>query len=164
MGVVVGGLVVGVVVGGSVDGVVEAGGFAQQQATAPDRAGPIDTSLCEIVKSPLSFHRKLVRFSSYAQGWGIDSPPTLYDPACAASHVVVYPELPLVTHDYQMRRLQECLDASPGVVKGSHPVWCLSTKGIFVGEVDYWLTTDGENPIRLKVHEVSDLVIKSYKR
>jgi hypothetical protein len=137
---------------------MQAGGFAQQQAGTPARAEAIDTSLCEIVKAPLSFHRKLVRISSYAQGGGIDSGPILYDRSCTAP---VYPELPIVTNDYQMRRLQECLNGPIGFVRGSHPLVCFSTKGTFVGEVEYWLTTDGENLIRLKLHEVSDLVIRS---
>jgi hypothetical protein len=134
---------------------------AWMQAGAPARAEPIDTTLCEIVKAPLSFHRKLVRISSYAQGVGIDTGPMLYDPACAA--VPVYPELPIVTNDYQIRRLQECFDAPIGFKRGTHPMWCLSIKATFVGEVDYFLTIDGENPIRLKVREVSDLAIKSKK-
>ncbi len=136
---------------------MQAGGFAQQQAGIPAGAGPIDTSLCEIVRAPLSFHRKLVRISSYAQGMGFDSPPTLYDPACTTP---VHPDLPLVTDDYQMRRLQGCFDVPFAVPGRSNPVWCLSIKVTFVGEVDYFLTTDGENQIRLKLHEVSDLAIR----
>jgi hypothetical protein len=138
---------------------MQAGGFAQQQENTPAQAGPIDTSLCEIVKAPLSFHRKLVRISSYASAGGIDTGPMLYDPACA-----VCPELPTVTNDYQMRRLREYFAVPFTMPTRRHLVYRPSIKGTFVGEVEYWLTTDGENLISLKLHEVSDLVIELPKK
>jgi hypothetical protein len=132
-----------------------------EAVTLPPPTAPIDTSLCEIAKTPLSLQHKLVRFRSYASGRGIDSPPTLYDPACKRP---VFPELPNVTHNYQMRRLQDCLAQPFAMPARSHPAKCVSIQGTFVGVVDYSLTTDGENPIRLKVQDVSDLVIELSKK
>lgn len=137
-------------------------GFAQQPVDAPARAGQIDTSLCEIAKAPLSFHHRLVRIDSYASGWGIDEPPMLYDPECPGS--TIFPDLPIVTNDYQLRRLQECFAVPFFMPARDHALWCLSIKGTFVGEVEYWLTTDGENEIRLKIHEVPDLVVGLSKK
>jgi hypothetical protein len=136
---------------------MQAGGFPQQQANTPVRVVPIDTTLCEIVKAPMSFRRKLVRIRTDAGAGGIDSGPTLFDPACD-----VYPELPTVTNDYQMRRLQQYFDAP--VVHGRRIVYPPPIKGTFVGEVEYWLTTNGKNEIHLKLHEVSDLAIELPKK
>src|ERR1700737_2657777 len=57
-------------------------GVALSQSTTRDE--PVSTPLCELVKSPMQFHGKLVRVHADVAPPGIDSGLALYDRSCSA--------------------------------------------------------------------------------
>ncbi len=103
---------------------------ADDPPALPDtEAGPIETTLCEIVKHPLRFHKRLVRIRATAQG-----------PSIATGYMLSTGRATRASMRRTIIRLGGAAEAS------------------FTGRVEYFLgLTPGESTIHFALEAVSDL-------
>jgi hypothetical protein len=115
--------------------------------------GSIETTLCEIVKAPLRFHKRLVRIRATTE-LSVDAGYLLSVQNCG-----LFLDLPLSTNDYQIRKLEESI----GLVserRGRRTIRCMGSRAeaIFTGRIVYALDTSGDNTTRFELEAVSDLI------
>lgn len=120
---------------------------------APAQMDLVDTTVCEIVKDPLQFHRKLVRVRATASGPGIDTGDRLWGEGCGDG---IELEMPQRSQDHNIRQLDEAIHPRPPkhtIILGAF------TEGVFVGKVSYILNAAWarENYIFFELEQVEEL-------
>jgi hypothetical protein len=119
--------------------------LAFAQSSAED---PIDTTVCEILKDPMRFHRKNVRVRAVS-GTGIDVSPALYDHNCSEWIFLRLPTAGSIVNDWNYRTMEANL---------SH--WFNPTlTATFEGRIEYQLMISEPNEMYLTVAKVSDVVV-----
>jgi hypothetical protein len=67
-----------------VSAVIVLAGIAAGQTIKTEASGPIDSSVCDLLRTPDKFHFRAIRVRGFIHPTGVDSPNTLSDPACSS--------------------------------------------------------------------------------